>query len=210
MTGYGPQTLPIMTELFDRLADHFERGHARPAPQLETFAARIPDTLTPAAVLVAITNRREPGLILTHRRADMRKHPGQVAFPGGKLDPGEDAVQAALREANEELAIDPQQVRVIGSSDEFTTGTGFCVTPVLAVVPPDLPLVPNPDEVSAWFEVPLAHVFDPGNHAAKETFLAGGMRRYTEIMWGKHRIWGITAAIIVNLSRRLDWLERTR
>jgi 8-oxo-dGTP pyrophosphatase MutT (NUDIX family) len=199
-----------MTELFDRLADHFERGHARAAPDLEKFAVRTPEVLTKAAVLIAVTNRAEPGLILTHRRADMRKHPGQVAFPGGKLDPGEDAVAAALREANEELAIDPAQVQVIGTSDQFTTGTGFHITPVVAMVPPDMDLVPNPDEVSAWFEVPLAHVFDPAHHTPKEIAIDGGMRRYIEIMWGEHRIWGITAAIIVNLSRRLEWLERAR
>ena len=199
-----------MTELFDRLADHFERGHARAAPDLERFSVRTPEVLTPAAVLIAITNRPEPGMILTHRRADMRKHPGQVAFPGGKIDPGEDAVQAALREANEELAIDPAHVRVIGTSDQFTTGTGFRITPVMAMVPPDMELVPNPDEVSAWFEVPLAHVFDPAHHTPKEISIEGGMRRYIEIMWGEHRIWGITAAIIVNLSRRLEWLESAR
>ena len=144
------------SELFDRLADHFERGHAREVAVQAGFAATVPETLKPAAVLIAITERAEPGVLLTHRRADMRQHAGQVAFPGGKLDPGEDAVAAALREAYEELAIDPAQVRVIGTSDTFVTGTGYDITPVLAMVPPDLPLVCNPDEVSAWFETPLA------------------------------------------------------
>ncbi len=199
-----------MSELFDRLADHFERGHARALDQQQSFAAIMPETITPAAVLIAITNRAEPGVILTQRRADMRKHPGQVAFPGGKLDPGEDAVQAALREAHEELGIDPAHVRVIGQSDNLITGTGFDITPVLAVVPPDLDLVPNPEEVSAWFEAPLAHVLDPANHVPRETYFSGILRPYIEIMWQDYRIWGATAAIVVNLARRLEWLERVR
>lgn len=199
-----------MSELFDRLADHFERGHARALDQQQSFAAIMPEAITPAAVLIAITNRAEPGVILTQRRADMRKHPGQVAFPGGKLDPGEDAVQAALREAHEELGIDPAHVRVIGQSDNLITGTGFDITPVLAVVPPDLDLVPNPEEVSAWFEAPLAHVLDPANHVPRETYFSGILRPYIEIMWQDYRIWGATAAIVVNLARRLEWLERVR
>lgn len=199
-----------MTELFDRLADHFERGHARELPRLEGLPVFYPETIAPAAVLIAITEREEPGVLLTHRRADLRKHAGQVAFPGGKCDPGEDAVTTALREANEELAIDPARVRVIGTSDRMITGTGYDITPVLATVPADLPLQPNPDEVSAWFEAPLAHVLDPANHARKETHYAGRMRPYIEIMWHEHRIWGITAAIIANLARRLEWLEKTR
>lgn len=197
-----------MTELFDRLADHFERGHARAMPvQQGFFAHSPPENLRPAAVLIAITNRAEPGVLLTHRRADMRKHPGQVAFPGGKLDPGEDAVAAALREAYEELAIDPALVRVIGTSDGFVTGTGYDITPVVALVPPDMPLVANPDEVSAWFEAPLGFVLDPANHVPRETVFEGKMRPYIEIMWGEHRIWGVTAAIIANLAQRLAWLE---
>jgi 8-oxo-dGTP pyrophosphatase MutT (NUDIX family) len=200
-----------MTELFDRLADHFERGHARALDgQLEDFAAIIPESPVPAAVLIAITNRAEPGVILTHRRADLRKHAGQVAFPGGKLDPGENAVEAALREAHEELGIHPAQVRLIGQSDNLITGSGYIVTPVLAMVPPDMELIPNPQEVSAWFEAPLAFVLNPANHERKEAQFGGILRPYTEIMWGEHRIWGITAAIIVNLSRRLEWLERAR
>ena len=197
-----------MIEIFDRLADHFERGHAREnVTVLPGFAVRLPPVLTPAAVLIAITERPEPGVILTHRRADMRKHAGQVAFPGGKLDPGEDAVAAALREANEELGIDPADVRVIGTTDRFVTGTGYEVTPVIATLPPDLPLVPNPEEVSSWFEPPLAFVLDPANHARKEAVFEGALHPYTEIMWQEHRIWGVTAAIIANLAKRLNWLE---
>ncbi|HSG55439.1 MAG TPA: CoA pyrophosphatase [Paracoccaceae bacterium] len=200
-----------MSELFDRLADHYERGHARSdIAQQAGFAVTMPETLKKAAVLIAITERAEPGVLLTHRRADLRQHAGQVAFPGGKLDPGEDAVAAALREAHEELGVDPAHVRVIGTSDTFITGTGYDITPVLAMVPPDMPLICNPDEVSAWFEAPLAFVLDPAQHMPRETMFAGQMRSYIEIMWGEHRIWGVTAAIIANLARRLEWPGQIR
>ncbi len=193
-----------MSELFDHISDHFLRGHEADLPDLENHARFAPATVRDAAVLVAITERAEPGVILTHRPTDMRQHAGQVAFPGGKLDPGEDAITAALREAHEELAIHPRHVRVIGSSDRFVTGTGYDITPVVGIVPSNLPLQPNPAEVSSWFEVPLAFVLDKSNHAYKEKDYGGAMRPYIEIMWQDHRIWGVTAAIIANLARRLD------
>jgi 8-oxo-dGTP pyrophosphatase MutT (NUDIX family) len=135
----------------------------------------------------------------------MRSHPGQVAFPGGKIDPGEDAVEAALREANEELGIRAEDVTVIGTSDLYKTGTGYAVTPVLAVVPPDLELQPNPTEVAAWFEAPVDFVFDRANHVEQRAYWQEQERRYIEIMWQEHRIWGVTAAIIANLARRIAW-----
>jgi 8-oxo-dGTP pyrophosphatase MutT (NUDIX family) len=135
----------------------------------------------------------------------MRDHPGQVAFPGGKIDPGEDAVTAALREAEEELALPRDAVRVIGTSDVYHTGTGFLVTPVVGVVPPGLPLVPNPSEVEAWFEAPLAMLLDPASWTSNEVFWRGANRRYLEMDWQGFRIWGVTAAIIANLSRRMVW-----
>ena len=160
------------------------------------------EPLREAAVLVAITNRPDPGLILTHRHADLRDHGGQVAFPGGRIDEGEDARAAALREAWEELGLDPAAARILGEADHYRTITGFGVTPVVALVPPDLPLVPNPSEVSAWFEAPLAFVLDPRNHHHRSTYYKGQHRAYYEIVWNEHRIWGATAAMIVNLSRR--------
>ncbi len=158
-------------------------------------------------MLIAVTDRPEPGVILIHRPEAMRAHPGQVAFPGGKLDPGEDAVQAALREAHEELAISPSRVSVIGASDRFVTGTGYDITPVLGLMPPDSALAPNPHEVASWFEAPLGFLLDPANHARKEGGWRGRTRSYIEIDWQGHRIWGVTAAIIANLSRRLGWAE---
>lgn len=194
-----------MSDLFDHLAALFADGHSRDVPGLLTDAALAGDReMTPAAVLIAVTAREEPGVILTQRPTAMRDHPGQVALPGGKLDPGEDAVVAALREAEEELALPRDAVRVIGTSDLYHTGTGFAVTPVLGVIPPDLPLVPSPSEVEAWFEAPLAMLLDPDSWSEQEIFWQGGMRRYYELHYEGFRIWGVTAAILLNLARRVD------
>jgi 8-oxo-dGTP pyrophosphatase MutT (NUDIX family) len=195
-----------VTALFDRLAAVFEAGHAREI-ELLSDAMAPPHQLREAAVLIAVTDRPEPGVLITHRPLTMRSHPGQAAFPGGKLDPGEDAVTAALREANEELGILPGDVQVIGTSDPFRTRTGYDITPVLAVIPPDLPITPNPHEVADWFEPPLGFVLDPANRTVRTVDWEGAQRTYFEIMWRHHRIWGVTAAIIGNLSRRMELTE---
>ena len=162
-----------------------------------------PADLREAAVLVAITDRPDPGVILTTRHDDLRHHGGQVAFPGGRIDDGEDARTAALREAWEELALDPAQVRILGHADHYRTITGFGVCPVVAVIPPDLDLTPNPTEVADWFEAPLAFLLDPANHARRAIEYQGATRHYFEIAWNDRRIWGATAAMLVNLSRRV-------
>jgi 8-oxo-dGTP pyrophosphatase MutT (NUDIX family) len=164
-----------------------------------------PNSGTPAAVLIAITDRAEPGVILTLRREHMRTHAGQVAFPGGRLDPGEDAVAAALREAHEELGLEPSAAEVIGEMETYRTVTDYLVTPVIAVVPPDLPLYPHEHEVADWFEAPLEHLLDPANQQRRSALFRGRERHYYEIDWNGRRIWGATAAMIVNLSRRLQW-----
>ena len=158
--------------------------------------------LREAAVLVAITDRPDPCVILTHRSHGLRDHGGQIAFPGGRIDEGESAEAAALREAWEELGLDPAQVRILGKADHYRTITGFGVTPVLAMIPPDLPLVANPGEVDDWFEAPLAFLLDPANHHSRSAVYNGQQRSYYEIMWQERRIWGATAAMLVNLARR--------
>jgi 8-oxo-dGTP pyrophosphatase MutT (NUDIX family) len=159
----------------------------------------------PAAVLIAVTERDDPGVILTVRREHLRTHAGQIAFPGGRLDAGEDATAAALREAHEEILLDPSSVEVAGKIEPYRTVTGYVVTPVLGVIAPDLPLQPHEHEVADWFEAPLAFLLDQANQHRRSALFQGVTRHYYEIIWNERRIWGATAAMIVNLSRRLQW-----
>ena len=157
-----------------------------------------------AAVLIPITDRPEPGVILTQRPDWLRSHAGQVAFPGGKIDDTDaDAISAALREADEELSIPPSQVKVIGTADVYYSGSGYRIEPVVGIIPPDLPLRANPEEVEDWFEVPRAFLLDPVNSIRKEAIWNGQQRTYYDIQWTDRRIWGVTAGIIANLARRL-------
>ena len=143
-------------------------------------------------------------MILTLRLETMRKHPGQVSFPGGRIDPGDDGpIAAALREAEEEIALPPHLVEVIGLADRYRTVTGFEVTPVLGIVPPGVTLVPHPGEVAAVFEAPLHFLLDPAHQHVRTAFWRGRERTYYEILWQDRKIWGANAAMIVNLSRRL-------
>lgn len=193
--------------LAETLRAALETGH-RASPELIGGDVLDEDALgrgvTPAAVLVAVVDRPEPTVILTLRPETMRKHPGQVSFPGGRIDPGDDGpIDAALREAEEEIGLARGSVEIIGVADPYLTVTGFEVIPVLAIVPPDLFLVPHPDEVAAVFEAPLHHILDPAHQHVRTAFWRGRERTYYEIDWQEQRIWGATAAMIVNLSRRL-------
>ncbi|MGY8973994.1 MAG: CoA pyrophosphatase [Sphingomonadales bacterium] len=197
-----------MSAIFDRLTALFQQGHTREFDDLLSDsrfadASRTAD----AAVLIAVTEQPNPTVLLTQRPRTMRDHPGQVAFPGGKLDHGEDAVQAALREAWEELSIEPEHVRLIGTTDRYQTGTGFDITPVLATVPHDLPIRPDPREVESWFECPLDKLMDASQWSRNSVFWKGAMREYLEMNHDGYRIWGVTAAICWNLSRRVEWLR---
>lgn len=164
-----------------------------------------PDAGKDAAVLVAITDRPEPCVIFTVRREHLRNHAGQVSFPGGRLDPGEDAIAAALREAEEEIGLPPDQVELWGPTDLYRTVTGYAVTPIVGLVPPDLPLAPHEHEVADWFEAPLSFVLDPANQQRMSADYQGRTRHYYQIDWQGRRIWGATAAMLVNLTRRLEW-----
>ena len=170
------------------------------------------DPITPgpaaeAAVLVAITMRDDPGLILTVRNDNLRNHAGQIAFPGGRLDDDEDHVAAALREANEELGLEASNVTVMGIADRYRTVTAFDVTPVVGVIPHGLDLLPHEPEVGDWFEAPLSFLLDRANQVRMSAEYQGKSRRYWQIDWEGRRIWGATAAMLVNLRVRLEALD---
>lgn len=190
-----------------RLRTALQQGHSRTIPIIdEDQRIRQPMRFAPAAVLIAITDRPEPGVILTQRASHLRKHAGQVAFPGGRIDEQDtDAIAAALREAEEEITLPPDEVEIIGTSDSYRTFTGFDIMPVLGVIPPDLPFRPHEAEVETLFEVPLDFLLSPANRARKEVLFSGALHQYYEILWEEHRIWGVTAAIIANLSKRLGY-----
>jgi 8-oxo-dGTP pyrophosphatase MutT (NUDIX family) len=190
--------------LADRLGARFAATGHLPAPFGGDDFQEMTGDPTPAAVLAAVVDRPEPTLLLTRRNELMRKHPGQVAFPGGRADPGDDGpIDTALREAEEEIALPRDAVSIVGIDTPYRTITGFSIIPVLAVIPPDLPLIAREMEVAAIFEVPLRFLFDPINQIRRELQLGGVQRRYYEMLWEEHRIWGATAAMIVNLARRI-------
>ncbi len=161
---------------------------------------------TPAAVLVGLVERESGLSVLLTRRADtLRRHTGQVAFPGGRCDPGETPWQTALREANEEIGLDPNLVELVGLSTAYrTAGTGYQIMPVVGFVSPDLALTPNPDEVADIFEAPFAFLMDPKNLETQERETpAGDRRRFYAATWEGQYIWGATAGIIRALYDRL-------
>lgn len=162
--------------------------------------------LTPAAVLVPIVPR--PGgqqLLLTRRTDHLRDHPGQISFPGGRVEP-EDASPAhtALREAQEEIGLAPELPRILGYLPTYRTGTGFHVFPVVALLPPPFELRLDAFEVAEAFEVPLSFLLDPANHHRERMHYRGALREYTVMPYGERRIWGATAGMILSLWRRLQ------
>lgn len=190
------------------LRDRLDRAHLLDVEIWEADirgeALRASGSIVDAAVLIAVVDRPEPTVILTQRTDELPSHPGQVAFPGGKIDPGDNGpVGAALREAEEEIALPRERVELIGTTDLYLTGTGFHVTPVIGVIPSGLDLRPEEGEVAAIFEVPFDTLFDPDRYAERKMEWQGLMRSYHEMYWEERRIWGVTASIILNLARRL-------
>lgn len=157
--------------------------------------------LRPAAVLVAVLDGR---LILTKRSSRLKHHPGQIAFPGGKVDDGDGTPEAAaLRESQEEIGLPPGLVDILGRLPEHETVTGYSVTPVLAHLRAPFTPVPEAGEVDEVFTVPLAHVLNPANYRIERRRWRGEWRRYYAVPYGPYYIWGATARILRGLAERL-------
>jgi 8-oxo-dGTP pyrophosphatase MutT (NUDIX family) len=192
------------------------QGAARPAPPYaiaaQTGSADAVDMadrpLVPAAVLVPIILGPAAGVLLTKRTSHLTSHAGQVSFPGGRIDPSDASAEAAaLREAEEEIALDPARVEVAGRLPDYATGTGFCITPVVGLLPPGLELTPSPQEVEAVLELPIAVLLDPEAPQRRRATFRGRSREFWVWPHPDHYIWGATAAILVHLARLLRSAE---
>jgi 8-oxo-dGTP pyrophosphatase MutT (NUDIX family) len=158
----------------------------------------------PAAVLIPVVARPEPGILLTQRTPELRSHSGQIAFPGGKIDPTDETpLAAALREAQEEIGLDASFIDPIGYLDLYLTFSGFRILPLVAWVDPDYSLTINPTEVSDAFEVPLDFLMHPENHQRLKRDWKGIERQYYAMPFGERYIWGVTAGILRNLYERI-------
>ena len=160
--------------------------------------------LTPAAVLVPLMHGAEPGVLLTLRTPHLKDHAGQVAFPGGRIEPGDASAEAAaLREAHEEIGLAPGQVELAGRLPDYVTGTAYRITPVLGLLPSGLALSPCEDEVAAIFTLPLSTLLDPAAPQRRRAEWRGRQREFWVWPHPEHYVWGATAAILVHLAQRL-------
>ncbi len=197
-----------MTGLIDEMASALHSVDAPPGPPgwnhgyLVELIGNAPRR--DAAVLMAVRDVSEPRMVFTLRRDDLVRHAGQVSFPGGGVEAGDaNALATALRESHEEIALAPGAAEPLGYLDPLETISGYCVTPVVARLARDAVLVPQPDEVARIFEVPLRFLLDPGNLRQFEYRSHGERRKVHEYVGVEPRIWGATAAMLVNLLRRM-------
>ncbi len=200
---------PLRERLMERLRPvgdwSPEAGAVRSDFDLNPGAARPERLLRPAAVLVPVIAHASGATVLMTRRADtLTSHTGQIAFPGGRLDPGETAAEAALREAFEEVALDPDAVEVLGVGDAYETGTGFLITPVVGWLREPPETQPSPDEVAEVFEAPWDFLMEPANHRRDFYDREGEPRRwFWAVPYEERYIWGVTAGIVRALRVRL-------
>jgi 8-oxo-dGTP pyrophosphatase MutT (NUDIX family) len=165
-----------------------------------------PGPLTPAAVLVPLVLRpEEPTILLTQRTDHLYDHAGQISFPGGRIDDGDESPEAAaLRETEEEVGLSPTRVELIGRLDTYVVRTGFIVTPAVGFVHPPFDIDPDPFEVAEVFEVPLSFVMDRGNHQRQSREFRGVQRSFYVLQYEHRYIWGATAAMLVNFVDIMD------
>jgi len=160
--------------------------------------------IRPAAVLVPVVDRDEPTVLLTQRSAHLPQHPGQVSFPGGKIEPTDETpLAAALREAEEEIGLDARYVEPIGYLDLYMTTQGFRIVPSVARIDPDYQITLNPSEVDEAFEVPLEFLMEPANHEKHSRDWEGIKRYYFAMPYEQRKIWGVTAGILRNLYEKI-------
>jgi 8-oxo-dGTP pyrophosphatase MutT (NUDIX family) len=180
-----------------------EFGDHRLNPDLHGLFLRA--KLREAAVLVPVVDHgRDASVILTQRTEGLKAHPGQIAFPGGRVDPEDrDVEHAAMREAMEEIGLDAGHIEIVGRLPDYVSGSGYRIVPVLSVVRPGFELTLNPDEVDAVFEVPLGFLMDPANHRRQSRTWNDKERFFYEMPFGDRYIWGVTAGIIRALYERL-------
>jgi 8-oxo-dGTP pyrophosphatase MutT (NUDIX family) len=194
-------TLDVPPSLTDPLA-HGARGDLDLNPAMWERAGVA--ATKPAAVLVPVVDRAEPTVLLTTRTAELASHAGQIAFPGGKIDPGDQTpADAALREAQEEIGLSSALIEPLGYLDLYLTFSGFRILPTVARVKPGFTLAINPWEVTEAFEVPLAFLMSPANHQLRSREWKGIEREYYAMPYGDRYIWGITAGIVRNLYDRV-------
>lgn len=195
--------LPLLTARLDPIGD----GRARPVYSDFDLSGQKPDApkLKRAAVLVPLVARDHGlGVILTRRSSDLPTHAGQIAFPGGRCEDSDvDVGATALREAHEEVGLDPAHVTLIGASDAYETVTRFAVTPVIGLVDPRAVMTPDAREVAEIFEVPLAFLMDPANHVPQERVYEGITRRFYAMPYGDYYVWGATAGMLRALYLRV-------
>lgn len=193
LTAPEPFAIDVHASDFDLNPD------ARIEPALDHAPA-----LTPAAVLVPIVARSKLTVLLTVRTGHLPQHAGQIAFPGGRIEENDGGpLGAALREAKEEIGLDPAFVEPLGFLEPYRTGTGFAITPVVALIEPHFELMPDPSEVADIFEAPLDFLMDAANHRIECRLWRGAERRFYAIPYEQRYIWGATAGILKALHRRL-------